>query len=121
MDMSDQILLVDDDLALLDSFEESLEIRGYHTLTATNGLGAIDAYKKVCPCIVFMDIKMPEMDGYEAFLEIKKHDDKAKVVFVTGYNDQEKSKEALKNGLIDVLNKPVSSQQILDLIKENGC
>ena len=69
--MSDKILLVDDDLDLLESFRESLDIRGYHTLTATNGLEAIETYTIECPCIVFMDIKMPKMDGYEAVREMK--------------------------------------------------
>lgn len=119
--MGEQILLVDDDKDVLETFLEFLEICGYHIITATNGKEAVELYKQKDPCIVFMDIKMPEMDGYEAFSEIRKQDDKAKVVLITGHNDERKSQEALKKGLKDVLLKPINSQQIVDLIKENNC
>jgi len=119
--MGNQILIVDDDVDLLDTFEESLELRGYEVLTAVNGLDAIEIYSRENPCITFMDIKMPVMDGYEAFSKIKNNDVNAKVVFVTGHETEEKSHEALKHGLKGVLHKPVQPKLIIDKIKENDC
>ena len=119
--MGNQILLVENDVDLLESYEESLELSGYSVITSTNAIHGIELYQSNHPCIVFSDVKMDEMDGYELFSKIREFDSKAKVILVTGHEDKEKSFIAKNNGLLDVLNKPVSSQQILDLIKENDC
>ncbi len=121
MSMSDQILLVDDDLDLLETVQESLEIRGYHIIIAHNGKEAIELYRQKIPCIVFMDIKMPEMDGYEAFSKIKKIFNDAKIVFLTGHEMTKKTQEAKNHGLIKIMNKPVATEEIVSTIKENDC
>jgi len=119
--MENQILLVDDDVDLLDAFKESLEIQGYSIITATNGINAVESYKQKIPCITFMDIKMPKMDGYDAFSKIRELDPNAKVVFITGNANTEKTKIAKNNGLIEILYKPVTSENIVKLIRENNC
>ena len=83
--MTRPILLVDDDDDLLATFEESLNLRGYDIVTANNGKEAIEKFKENNPCITFMDIRMPGMDGYETFSKIKEISDNAKIVFVTGH------------------------------------
>lgn len=119
--MGDQILLVDDNSDLLESFRESLDMRGYNIITATNGKEAVEIYKQKIPCIVFMDIKMPVMDGYEAFSKIKSMYHDAKIVFITGHGTTKKSLDAKKNGLLKILNKPVATGKIISTIKENDC
>lgn len=119
--MSSQILLVDDDIDLLDTFEESLSLRGYDIVTANNGKEAIEKFKEKHPCITFMDIRMPEMDGYETFSKIKEISNDAKIVFVTGHESVTKTQTAKNQGLIDVLEKPTITEKIIDLIKANGC
>ncbi len=79
--MNEQILLVDDDLDLLEIFEMSLETLGYKILTASDGESGVEMYKKHKPCMVFLDIKMPKMDGYELFSTIHKLDPQSKIVF----------------------------------------
>ena len=119
--MANPILLVDDDVDLLATFEDSLTLRGYDTVTANNGNDAIEKYKEKNPCITFMDIRMPGMDGYETFSKIKKIDADAKIVFITGHETTTKTGIARKQGLIDVLEKPTDAEKIIDLIKANGC
>ncbi len=119
--MSSQILLVDDDVDLLATFEESLTLRGYDVVTANNGTVAIEKYKENTPCITFMDIRMPGMDGYETFSKIKEISDDAKIVFITGHETPTKTEIARKQGLIGVLKKPIMSEKIIDLIKANDC
>lgn len=119
--MSVQILLVDDDMDLLESYEESLEIAGYDVITADTGKKGFELYKKNQPCIVFSDIKMPEMDGYELFSRIHEFDYNAKVVLVTGHEDKEKSIIAKNNGLIDVMEKPMKNNALEIVAKKNGC
>jgi len=119
--MSRPILLVDDDLDLLATFEESLSLRGYDVVTANNGKEAIEKFKEKIPCITFMDIRMPEMDGYETFSKIKGMFNDAKIVFVTGHETVIKTQIARNHGLIDVLEKPTDAEKIIELIKVNGC
>lgn len=119
--MANPILLVDDDIDLLATFEESLSLRGYDIVTANNGKEAIEKYQENNPCITFMDIRMPEMDGYEVFSKIKEISSDAKIVFVTGHETIAKTQLARNQGLICVLDKPVNAEKIIDLIKANDC
>ena len=119
--MGNQILLVDDNLDLLESIEDSLKIRGYSTITATNGFEAVQKFDENEPCMVFMDIKMPKMDGYEAFSKIIEKNKNAKVIFISGYIEYPKIDACKNKGLLGMLKKPAETQKIVELIKENGC
>ena len=117
--MASPILLVDDDIDLLATFEESLSLRGYDIVTANNAKDAIEKYKENNPCITFMDIRMPGMDGYETFSKIKEISGDAKIVFVTGHETTTKTEIARKQGLIGILEKPTDAEKIIELIKAN--
>lgn len=119
--MGNQILLIDDDFDLLEAFEESLRLSGYSVITATSAKHGIELYDKNSPCIVFSDIQMPDMDGYELFLAIRKLDSNAKVILVTGHEDKEKSLIARKNGLLEIMIKPILPNDLEDRIKKNNC
>ena len=111
------ILLVDDDKDLLESTEYLLKSKGYETHIANDGLEAIDTYKSVNPCLVFMDVKMPNMDGIEAFYKIRDIDAAAKVILVSAYvNDDQEIENAKNNGLLLLENKPVSIKKLEELI-----
>ena len=119
--MGDKILLVDDDEDLVESLGDSLELRGYSVLLATSGKRGIELYSKNHPCIVFMDVKMPEMDGYEAFSNIKKIDKLAKILLVTGHEIKNKTHDAILIGLLGVMIKPINIQKYIDVIKKYNC
>ena len=117
--MSKTILVVEDDVDLLELYEEVLQANAYNVVKATNGLEAISTYKKMLPDLVIMDGNMSEMDGYEAFSKIKKTDNDARVVIVTGYSESEpKSRKALEQGLIAVISKPVGIDTLLEIVKK---
>ena len=67
------ILLVDDDRILLSSLKSSIdwEEQGFHVYTASNGVQALNIYKKYQPDIVLTDIMMPGMDGLDLLRNIK--------------------------------------------------
>lgn len=113
------ILLVDDDKDLLESTEYLLKSKGYDTHIANDGLEAIDVYKSVNPCLVFMDVKMPNMDGIEAFYKIRNIDNSAKVILVSAYvNDDQEIENAKNNGLLLLESKPVSIKKLVELIEK---
>ena len=102
-----KILLVDDDVQFLEATEYMLKYENYDVITAKNGEEAIKKYSESAPDIVLMDLKMPVMNGYDAFFKIKKDNPKARIVFTSAYaiNDQEFQK-AKDSGLFGLLTKP---------------
>lgn len=86
---------------------------------AHDGLQAIDVYKKERPNLVFMDIKMPGMDGMTAFEKIHEFDSSAKVVMCTSLKEPEQEKKAIELGAKGYIKKPFSHEDIINAIKEN--
>ncbi|MDH3501821.1 MAG: response regulator [Nitrosopumilus sp.] len=115
------ILIADDDLDVLESTQYMLLDEGYEVITAHNGAEAVNMYKKHNPDIVFLDIRMPILNGYEAFFDIKRYDSNAKIVFITAFAiDNEKTEKAKDTGLLDLLHKPIEFKQIINIIKKHS-
>ena len=117
MDNKKTILLIDDDSDLLENTSFMIKSSGFDVLTGKNGLDAVKKYKEFTPDLVIMDVKMPQMDGFEAFFKIKQYDPNAKIVLITAYSiDEEKHNKAQSMGLIDTVSKPYSFDTIEDIV-----
>lgn len=113
------VLLVDDDVDLLENTAFMIKSTGCEVITAENGIDAVEKYKEVKPSLVIMDIKMPKMDGYDAFFKIKQYDSDVKVVLITAYNlDEKKHLKAKSLNLITTISKPYTFEQIEDLVSK---
>jgi len=113
------VLIVDDDLSLLETTAYMVETLGYDVITAQNGLEAVEKYKEINPALVFMDVKMPIMDGFDAFFKIKDFDSDAKVVLITAYTmDEKKHLKAQSMSLLDTIEKPYDIERIEDALKK---
>ena len=111
------ILLVDDDSELLESAEYMLGYEGYEVVTAKNGEEAVIRYDEVRPVLTLMDIKMPILNGYDAFLKIIKKHPKANVVFTSAYAiDNNQFKNAKKLGLKGLLTKPFELEELSEVV-----
>ncbi len=111
------ILLVDDDNEFLEATSYMLGYNGHEVMGAVNGEDAIKKYKDNRPDIVLMDIKMPVLDGYEAFYKIKKIDHNAKIIFTSSYTlDDEKFQKAKNSTLSGLINKPFDIEAVQKLI-----
>jgi len=116
---SKTVLLVDDDMDVLESTQYLLMDEGFDVITAKNGEEAINEFISNKPHIIFMDIKMPIMNGYDAFYKIKKLDKNAKIVLTSSYAiDNEKFKKAKEFSLSDLLNKPFDIDSMIKMIKK---
>ena len=119
MNRSKIILIADDDLDVLESTQYMLLDEGYEVITAHDGADAVDMYKKYEPDMVFLDIRMPVLNGYEAFFDIKKYNSDAKIIFITAFSvDSIKTEKARKMGLLDLLHKPIEFKQIIEVIQK---
>ena len=75
-------------------------------------------YRLIHPQLILMDIKMPEMNGYEATSEIRKSSADIPIIAVTAYAFTEDEKRILENGFNGYLSKPIKAQTLLQKIKE---
>lgn len=113
------ILIVDDDVDLLENTAFLIKDMGHDVFTARDGEEGVAKYKDVRPNLTFMDVRMPKMDGYDAFLKIKQFDHDAKVILITAYNqDENKYLEVKKMSLLDSIPKPYSFDILEELINK---
>lgn len=110
MDEKSRILVVDDEITTLTMVAESLKKENFDILIAHNGRQAIAACLQEKPDLVLMDVMMPEMNGYQACREIKKHVELADlpIIFLTSADTFADEQEGLEAGAIDYLAKPVN-------------
>ena len=117
--MGRKILVVEDDVDLIGIYKEILELHEFDTITALNGEEGVKKFVEFKPSLVIMDGDMPVLDGYQAFKQIKEVDKNANVVIITGFSEFEpKSQEAIKEGLIKVISKPLGVDELLELAKK---
>jgi nitrogen regulation protein NR(I) len=111
------ILIVDDDAQLRQSFEKILTAEGHEVKTASSGEAAIATVKAAVPDLVVMDVRMPGMSGLEAFRVMHEIEPKLPVIIMTAYGTTETAIEATKLGAFEYVLKPFENiQDILALI-----
>lgn len=111
------VLVVDDQIGMLETFSDILEARGFNVTTAEDGFQAIEIVKKNSPDIIFMDIKMPGINGVQTYREIKKIHPRAAVIMMTAYSVEDLVKEAIEEGAYTVIYKPFDMDKIIQTIE----
>lgn len=111
-----KILVVDDDRGMRLTLEGVIEDEGYDVIGVADGYLAIDAAKNSFFDLIFMDIKMPGINGVEAYREIKMASPDSIVVMMTGFAVEDLVEEAVREGVYGVLYKPFSMEQIIEII-----
>ena len=111
------ILFVDDDVDLLGINSFMLRDIGYEVITATNGEEAVTKFKDHNPDLTIMDVKMPKMDGFDAFFKMKKLNPHAKIVLISAYAiDEKKLLKAKSLGLLELISKPYEFEELEKLL-----
>ena len=113
-----KILIVDDDTDAADSLVELLEMEGHDACAVYNGDNAIAVCNQKGFDIAFMDIMMPGRNGVESFMEIKKKRPNAKVYMMTGYAASDLIDQAVDNGAMGVLRKPMDLERIFTVLDD---
>jgi DNA-binding NtrC family response regulator len=111
------VFILDDDLDVAESLADILELSGHRVDMAHSGEAAVEKFRDHDYDIAFFDVRMPGMNGVESLLEILRFKPDARVVMMTAYSVQELLDEAVENGAIGVLHKPVEAQEILTMIR----
>jgi len=119
MEKRASILIADDNVSLCKTMSFALEHKGYAVTTASNGAQAIERAEEKSFDIVFMDIKMPVMNGVETLKRLKSVRPGATVVMMTAYSVEDLVQEALREGAYGILYKPVDIEKVVAIIDES--
>ncbi len=117
--MRARVLIIDDEEAVRSSLKMIFEYEGYECLLAANGPAGMKMVEKEDPDLIFLDIKMPQMDGMEVLKRLKSLPASPPVVILSGHGTVKTAVDATKLGAFDFIEKPPESDRIL-LVARNA-
>ena len=112
------LLLVEDDDRTRDLFSQFFHMKGYQVHEARNGEEAVDMACRKSFDLVLMDVKMPKVDGLEAFHRIRQVAPSSKVLLMTAFGIGEALENLLKEPTVAYLHKPFTFDQLMTAIGE---
>ncbi len=113
-------ILLADDLSFMRMIQkEILSEKGYNIVgEASDGIEAVEKYKKLKPDVVILDITMPNMNGLEAMKKILEFDPDAKIIICSALGQQKLIVEAIKAGVKDFIVKPFKPERMFSAIEK---
>jgi len=118
--MCKRILVIDDEESIRKSFVLAFEGAGYTVDTADSGEKGIEMGQRDKYGLIFLDLKMPGMDGIEVLRELRKTDKDTPIYVVTAFYREflNQLKRAKEGGIdFEVLRKPVDSEQLILIVR----
>jgi DNA-binding NtrC family response regulator len=112
-----RVLIADDERSICDAFALLLADEGHAPLTASTGEEALRMVRDQRPDMVFLDVRMPGMDGLAVLKAIQESSPGLPVVVMTAYGTLDTAAEALRNKAFDYLGKPLDLAQIRQLLR----
>ncbi len=106
------ILVVDDDPIVLKSLTLLVSSLGYRTLSAEDGVSALEQLKSQICDLIISDIVMPRMDGLELLKHVKEEYPATDVIIATGYSSRASYAEVIRAGAIDFIKKPMEQDEL---------
>ncbi len=117
-------LVVDDERINLLIFNKMLTSFGVESTNASNGYECMGLCSKRRFDFIFLDIRMPGMDGFDTLNELKKlfviNGDPVPVICITGDADSTRKREILNAGFTDIMNKPINKKVLEDMLRKYG-
>lgn len=111
------ILVIDDDESVRYVLARLLAKNGYRPVEAANGSDGIDAFSRLRPEAVLLDLRMPGMDGMDVLRELKKRDATVPIIIITAHGDIPAAVEAIKLGAYDFISKPPEFVRLITLLR----
>ena len=119
MNMEDDILIVDDEISNLRLLTELLEKDGYQVRPTDKAQTAIEAALAKPPSLILLDVRMPEIDGFEVCRRLKQDEgtQHVPIIFVSALQDVEARVQGFEAGGVDFITKPFQELEILARVK----
>ena len=114
-----QLLVVEDDPAMLAALSDILKAAGYDVLAASNGKAALELLGRETPALILSDISMPIMDGIELYQAVRRQPMGTSIpfIFLTARGTREDIFAAKALGADDYITKPITSQELLSAVR----
>jgi signal transduction histidine kinase len=114
-----KILIVDDTPTNMTLLTDLLEYNGYRTIEATSGPMALDQLNRDTPDLVLLDVRMPEMSGYEVCKRIREKPDTTllPVIMMTAFDPAQERINGIEAGADDFLTRPINHQELLARVR----
>ena len=112
-----EILLVDDETRFLETLAGRLSLRGFHVITATNGMEALEKARGAGLDLALVDLKMPGMDGEVLLQKLKKEHPLMEVVILTGHGSADSRERCEDAGSYEYLQKPCETGELIAVLR----
>ncbi|HXH41186.1 MAG TPA: response regulator, partial [Thermoanaerobaculia bacterium] len=112
------ILLAEDNASNIEVMRDFIDSRGYAMIVASDGFEAVERAVECHPAMIFMDIQMPRLDGFEAIRRIRRHSllEKTPIVALTAFAMGGDRERCLAAGADDYMTKPVSLKSLTEVL-----
>lgn len=117
MSINNRLLVVDDEASVRHFLHELARKADYEVYLAANGLEAVEKNRCIKPAVIIMDIRMPVMNGMEAFQIIHQENPHTAVILATAYGTVDTAVQAMKQGAFDYLVKPSNITEVRSILK----
>ena len=111
-----KILVIDDEQFICELLDEFLTLKGHEVRVGGDGETAVRLYREERPDMVLLDIRMAGMSGIEALQQIRQIDQRAGIVMLSAFGDEETVDEALASGADYYIQKPMVLDNLLKII-----
>jgi CheY-like chemotaxis protein len=113
------VLVVDDFTETREAIVSLLETKGFEVVGAASGMVALDLFQAgFRPCVVLLDLRMPEIDGWTVWERMKAHDEVAKTVVILSA-DMTDDARAKKVGIREFLRKPINGRELIGAVERH--
>ena len=113
----ENILIVDDDVNILELLQRHLQSWNYHVFKAISVKEAVVILRDTNIDLLITDLKMPNLNGYEAFSEIRKFNLTIPIIAQTSYTFENEINKINELGFTDFISKPIEKERLFELIK----
>ncbi|MGW8195894.1 MAG: response regulator [Desulforhopalus sp.] len=111
-----KLLIIDDEVEFASTLSQRLRLRGINTMDAHSGKEGLTMVAEFAPDVVILDLKMPDMNGLDVLVGIKKHNPVIEVIMLTGHGSGAAGKEAMEKGAFNYIMKPIDLHELLEKV-----
>ncbi|MBN1356464.1 response regulator [bacterium] len=112
------ILIVDDEVTVQDSLKIILNYQGYDVDLASSGKEGLECLGKKHFDLLVLDLKMPDMNGFDILTHVRNQYPQLKVILITGFGTLDIARQALAQGAMNYFDKPIDLNRFIQKVKK---
>jgi len=115
-----RVLFIDDDPSTLETYTKAVELFGHRAILADTAEKALEIAAAECPDLIILDVRMPDMDGFELLTRLREGGSTASipVVMLSAGAEMDAADQAQAAGAVEYLSKPIRLNKLIDTIQQ---